>query len=75
MLDHLRAGLVGIGYLNPLNPGAVLAELRGLLWRARPTARELVLLRGLARQVAWAGTAIAQRSGEPDNPGRKEHHE
>ena len=30
-------------------------ELRGLLTRARPTPREVLLLRGLAKQAAWAG--------------------
>lgn len=71
VLDHLREGLLGIGFLNPSNPGAVLSELRVLLWRARPTPRELLLLRGLARQVAWAGSQIAQASGGPDNPRAK----
>jgi tRNA (cytidine32/uridine32-2'-O)-methyltransferase len=71
VLDHLRDGLLAIGYLNPENPGAVLAELRNLFWRARPTTRELVLLRGLARQVAWAGVEIARGGGGPDNPWAK----
>lgn len=71
VLDHLREGLLAIGYLNPRNPGAVLSELRGLLWRARATAREVVLLRGLARQVAWAGAEIARAHGGADNPRAK----
>jgi TrmH family RNA methyltransferase len=71
VLDHLREGLLGIGYLNPSNPEAVLSELRVLLWRARPTSRELLLLRGLARQVAWAGSEIARAGSGPDNPGAK----
>jgi TrmH family RNA methyltransferase len=71
VLDHLRAGLLSIGYLNPLNPELLLAELRAFLWRARPTAREIVLLHGLARQVGWAGAEIARLRGEPDNPGAK----
>ena len=71
VLDHLREGLLEIGYLNPSNPEAVLSELRVLLWRARPSARELLLLRGLARQVAWAGSQIARAGGGPDNPGAK----
>jgi tRNA (cytidine32/uridine32-2'-O)-methyltransferase len=71
VLDHLREGLLEIGYLNPSNPDAVLSELRVLLWRARPSARELLLLRGMARQVAWAGSHIARAGGGPDNPGAK----
>jgi tRNA/rRNA methyltransferase len=61
-LAELREGLLAIGYLHPQNPDAVLAELRQLLVRARPTMREVTLLRGLARQVRWAGAAIARGS-------------
>jgi tRNA (cytidine32/uridine32-2'-O)-methyltransferase len=63
-LLELRQGLLAIGYLNPQNPDKVLAELRGLAARARPTAREIDLLRGLARQVSWAGARVA-RGTEP----------
>lgn len=59
MLGELRQGLLGIGYLNPENPEAVLGELRRLLARASPTPREVTLLRGLARQLRWAATALA----------------
>jgi TrmH family RNA methyltransferase len=61
-LGELREGLLDIGYLHAQNPDAVLAELRQLLVRARPTVREVTLLRGLARQVRWAGSTIARRS-------------
>ena len=54
-VQDLRTALLEIGYLNPAQPDEVLAELRGVLLRVRPTAREVTLLRGLARQVAWAG--------------------
>lgn len=58
-LVELRQGLLEIGYLNRENPDAVFAELRRLLARATPTPREVVLLRGLARQIAWAGGQLA----------------
>jgi tRNA (cytidine32/uridine32-2'-O)-methyltransferase len=54
-LDDLRRALLDIGFLNPDNPEALLAELRRLLARSRPTPREVSLLRGIARQAAWAG--------------------
>jgi TrmH family RNA methyltransferase len=54
-LEDLKEALLAIGYLNPDNPGAILAELRFLLARAGPTPREISLLRGLARQIGWAG--------------------
>lgn len=54
-LGELGAALAAIGYVDPARPGPVLAELRHLLARAEPSAREIVLLRGLARQMRWAG--------------------
>jgi TrmH family RNA methyltransferase len=63
VLRELKAALLGIGYLNPQNPEPVLGELRRLLARAGPTPREVLLLRGLARQVAWAAARIAAGGG------------
>ena len=63
-LGELEEGLLGIGYLNRDNPGAILAELRLLLARAGPTPREASLLRGLARQIRWAARRIAGGGGE-----------
>jgi len=63
-LGELEEGLLGIGYLNRDNPGAILAELRLLLTRAGPTSREASLLRGLARQIRWAAGRIAGGAGE-----------
>jgi tRNA/rRNA methyltransferase len=54
-LADLRAALLDVGYLDPLNPDHILDELRRLIARAGPTPREVTLLRGLARQVGWAG--------------------
>lgn len=54
-LEALRDALLAIGYLNPKNPDALLSELRRLLSRAQPSEREVNLLRGIARQIAWAG--------------------
>jgi TrmH family RNA methyltransferase len=62
-LDHLRRALLAIGYLSPANPEAVLGELRALVARAGVTAREVTLIRGLARQIAWAASQIARPGG------------
>src|SRR6266545_1901122 len=62
-VQDLRAGLLEVGYLNPANPDDVLAELRRLLARAGPTPREVTLLRGLARQISWAGRKTRGRPG------------
>ncbi len=64
---ELRGALLEIGYLDPASPDRVLTELRRLIARGEPTPREVVLLRGLARQVAWAGR-VARGRAEPDNP-------
>jgi tRNA/rRNA methyltransferase len=58
VLTALRESLLVIGYLNPANPDAIVAELRRLLARAQPTPRELSLLRGMSRQMAWAGARM-----------------
>lgn len=55
-LAHLRDALLSVGFLNAQNPGPVLSEVRRMLSRAAPTAREVTLLRGMARQILWAGT-------------------
>ena len=55
VLADLKEALLGIGFLNPQNPEAVLTELRRMLARGGLTPREVTLLRGLARQIAWAG--------------------
>lgn len=58
--EALRDALLAIGYLNPANPDALLSELRRLLSRAQPSEREVNLLRGIARQIAWAGAENAK---------------
>lgn len=62
-LASLRRGLLGIGYLNPQGPERLLGELRRLVARAGPSAREVALLRGLGRQIEWAASELA-RGGE-----------
>ena len=62
-LDELEASLVAIGYLNPEAPGPILAELRRLLARAATTPREATLLRGMARQIGWAGHELERLRG------------
>ena len=59
----LREALLAIGYLDPASPDRVLTELRRLFARAGPSERETALLRGLARQVRWAGRVAKGPSG------------
>jgi TrmH family RNA methyltransferase len=62
-VGELRAALLEIGYLDPASPDRILTELRRLLARAGPNGRELSLLRGLARQMSWAGRVARARPG------------
>jgi TrmH family RNA methyltransferase len=66
-LDDLAVALEAVGYLNPQNPAAILAELAALIRRGAPTAREVALLRGVARQVLWAARRVAPREDGADN--------
>jgi TrmH family RNA methyltransferase len=70
-LDELRDALLAINYLNPESPQPILSELRALLLRAAVTTREVSLLRGMARQVRWAGDQIALTRMGNDNRGSR----
>lgn len=51
--DQLRIALMEIHYLRGDRADALMHGLRHLLGRARPTAMEVRLLLGLARQIRW----------------------
>ena len=53
MFEHLRTALEEIHYLYGPNADALMHGLRHLIGRARPTAMEVDLLFGLARQMRW----------------------
>jgi len=48
-----REFLLDAGFLNKQNPDAVLLHLRKLLERAKPTSKEVTILRGIIRQTKW----------------------
>ena len=52
LLEHWREVLVEIGYLDPAAPKKLLPRLNQLLNRARPTAEEVHILRGIARAAS-----------------------
>jgi tRNA/rRNA methyltransferase len=60
---ELRAARLEIGYLDPASPDHVLAELRRLIARGGPSPREVVLLRGLARQVVGGPNCARRGAG------------
>jgi tRNA/rRNA methyltransferase len=53
MFDHLRTALEEIHFLYGDNADTLMHALRHLLGRARPTAMEVDVLFGLARQMRW----------------------
>ncbi len=65
---HLERALVTVGFINRDGTEVIMRRMRRLLGRARMTAHEANMLRGLARQILWA----ADRAGLPpaDEPDR-----
>lgn len=51
MLDHWRAGLEAIEYLDPANPKKLMPRLQALFARTRLQKEEIDLLRGIAKQM------------------------
>ena len=51
LFGHLRATLLDIGFLNEPNPDHILADLRQMALRARLGPRDVLILRGILRQV------------------------
>jgi tRNA/rRNA methyltransferase len=51
LLAHWRETLVEIGFLDPATPRKLMPRLHQLMNRARVTAEEVHILRGIARQV------------------------
>jgi len=54
MYRQMEEVLLRIGYLNPVAPHHILGDLRRVVDRARPTSREISLLRGIWSQMDWA---------------------
>jgi tRNA/rRNA methyltransferase len=68
LYGQMEQVLLGIGYLDPVNPARMMRVFRRLFGRAGPDAREVKALRGIFRQVAW----YAERHGERPGPLREE---
>lgn len=51
MLAHLERALTAIGYHDPAEPKRLMARLRRLIARARPTQREIDILRGVCAAI------------------------
>jgi tRNA/rRNA methyltransferase len=47
MYAHLERALLSVGFLDPAAPGNLMARMRRLFGRARPTPSEIAILRGI----------------------------
>jgi tRNA/rRNA methyltransferase len=68
LLEHWRATLEDIGFLDPAKPRKLMPRLNQLVNRARLTVEEVHILRGIARSVARlkSGAAASDRSARVD---------
>jgi tRNA/rRNA methyltransferase len=64
MFDHLRASLEAIHFLYGPKADSLMHALRHLIGRARPTAMEVDVLHGLARQIHWAADKARSEPGK-----------
>jgi TrmH family RNA methyltransferase len=61
LFGHLRDTLLDIGFLQGPNPDRVLADLRQMALRARLGPRDVLILRGILRQVKNYPRVLASR--------------
>lgn len=66
LYDHLERALAAVGFLLPHTARTRMAALREVLERARLKSAEVRLLRGVARQVQWAGEKANGDDGNGD---------
>jgi tRNA/rRNA methyltransferase len=68
MLRDAEALLLEVGFLYPHTAAARMAKLRALLQRAQVSSGEVALLRGMVRQLRWAGTRGGTGTAVGDDP-------
>jgi tRNA/rRNA methyltransferase len=68
MFEHLRAALTELHFLYGEKADALMHALRHLIGRAGPTAMEVKMLHGLARQIEWHVRSWG-RKGDPTAEG------
>ncbi len=69
MFEHLREGLLAIGFLFGTRQDTLMHAMRQLIGRAVPTPAEVRMLHGLARQLLWvANQPHATREVTPPEP-------
>lgn len=71
MVDHLVATLEMIGFVPHHNPERVARSFRQLIDRIKPSNREVRMMRGVLRQIAWK-TVHGKPAAAGDLPGGEE---
>ena len=72
MLGHLERALVAVGFLDPAAPKKLMPRLNALFNRARPTAEEVHILRGVAKAMEKAASGAGGVPLTPPSPQRGE---
>ncbi len=60
LFSHLQQALLKIDFLHENNPERMMKVIRGILARAELNEEEVVVLRGICRQILWASRKGAQ---------------
>ena len=60
MFEHLREGLTAVGFLFGERQDTLMHALRQLIGRSMPTAGEVRLLHGIARQLLWVAGQVGK---------------
>ncbi len=71
MYRRMRRALVAIGFLPADNPEHIMHTMRAMLGRGGLRPREVEILNGVARQVAWVARGGAATLAEKRRQGRK----
>ncbi|HHH84508.1 MAG TPA: RNA methyltransferase [Firmicutes bacterium] len=67
-LSHLEENLARIGFFHSSSRDHIMASLKDILDRSRPSARDIRILRGMLRQLEWHESEISRGKAEDDKP-------
>nr|HPQ89890.1 TrmH family RNA methyltransferase [Candidatus Mcinerneyibacteriales bacterium] len=65
-LNHLEENLARIGFFHSSSRGHIMASLKDLLDRSRPSDRDIRILRGMLRQLEWYESELSGGKGPHD---------
>jgi len=65
-LGHLEENLARIGFFHSSSRDHIMASLKDLLDRSRPSARDIRIIRGMLRQLEWYESELSRGRGADD---------